>query len=62
VGDMALAGDVALAGDMAPGTPDDNKPVWPTWVVGVLSRGVRRIHINHRCFHIIPRHIEKETL
>jgi hypothetical protein len=23
-----------------------NKPVWPTWAVGALFRGARRIHIN----------------
>jgi hypothetical protein len=31
---------------------DDNEPVWPTWAVGALFRGVRCIHINHVCFHI----------
>jgi hypothetical protein len=31
-------------------------PVWPTcWAVGALFRGVRRIHINHVCFHVPPR-------
>ena len=31
----------------------DNKPVWPTWAVGALLRGARRIiHINCVCFHI----------
>ena len=24
---------------------DDDKPVWPTWAVGALFRGVRRVHI-----------------
>jgi hypothetical protein len=24
---------------------NDDKPVWPTWAVGALFRGVRRIHI-----------------
>jgi hypothetical protein len=38
-----------------------NKPYfWPTWAVGALFRGVRRIHINHVCdgkrmlTHIFP--------
>jgi len=35
---------------------DDNTPVWPTWAVGALFRGVRRIRINHVCFHIPPCH------
>jgi hypothetical protein len=26
---------------------NDNKHVWPTWVLGVLFRGVRLIHSNH---------------
>ena len=33
---------------------DDNMPVWPTWAVGALLRGVRCIHINHVCFHTPP--------
>jgi hypothetical protein len=33
---------------------DDNKPVWPTWAVGALFRGARRIHLNRVSFHIIP--------
>jgi hypothetical protein len=39
---------------------NDNKPVWRTWAVGALFRGVRRIHMNHVrgnvCFHILLRH------
>jgi hypothetical protein len=31
---------------------DDNTPVSPTWAVGALFRGARRIHINRICFHI----------
>jgi hypothetical protein len=26
---------------------DEDKPVWSTWAVGALFRGVRRIHFNH---------------
>ena len=33
---------------------NDTKPVWPTWVVGALFRGAKRIHINRICFHIPP--------
>ena len=29
---------------------DDNDPVWPTWVVGALFRGMRRIHIRQCVF------------
>jgi hypothetical protein len=28
---------------------DDDEPVWPTWAVGTLFRGVRLIHINRVC-------------
>jgi hypothetical protein len=41
---------------------DDEKPVWPTWAVGALFRGVRCIHITHVCenvcdsFHILRCH------
>jgi hypothetical protein len=34
---------------------DDNKPVWPTWAVGALFRGMRHIHINHSCFNLLYR-------
>jgi hypothetical protein len=30
----------------------DNKPVWPTWAVGALFRGVRRVQINHVCENV----------
>jgi hypothetical protein len=35
---------------------DDNdyKPVWPTWAVGALFSGARRIHINRACFLTTP--------
>jgi hypothetical protein len=28
---------------------EDDKPVWPTWAVGALFWGVRRIYNNHAC-------------
>jgi hypothetical protein len=31
---------------------DDNKLIRPTWAVGALFRGARRIHINLVCIHI----------
>jgi hypothetical protein len=49
---------LCLSGPDVTGVPDsalemmmmmiDKKPVWPTWVVGALFRGVRRIHIKSR--------------
>ena len=33
-------------------TSDDNKAVWPSWAVGALFRGARRLHINRVCFYI----------
>jgi hypothetical protein len=32
---------------------DANKPVRPTWAVGALFRGTKRIHINCVSFHIV---------
>jgi hypothetical protein len=32
---------------------DNNKPVWPTWAMGALFRGVRCIHIDHVCENIL---------
>jgi hypothetical protein len=32
---------------------EENKPVWPTWAVGALFWGLRRIHINHVINHIL---------
>jgi|AntRauMFilla1563_2_1112583.scaffolds.fasta_scaffold25550_1 hypothetical protein len=34
---------------------DDDKPVWPTWAVGALFRGVRRVLINHALYRYNPR-------
>ena len=34
---------------------DDNKLIWPTWAVGALFRGARRIHFNRVCFTKLPR-------
>ena len=28
---------------------NDDKPVWPTWAVGALLRGARRVHISRMC-------------
>jgi hypothetical protein len=34
---------------------NDNKSVWPTWAVGALFRGVRRVLINHVSYRYNPR-------
>jgi hypothetical protein len=31
---------------------DDNEPVWPTWDVGALSRGVKRLQNNNVCENV----------
>jgi hypothetical protein len=41
---------------------DDDKPVWPTWAVGALFRGARRIHINRECFHITPPSLRSQDI
>jgi hypothetical protein len=33
---------------------DDNKPVWPTWAVGFLFRGARRVHVTRIFSHNSP--------
>ena len=35
------------------GKPVPHSPFWPTWAVGALFRGARRIHMDHVCENLV---------